>query len=192
MAALNWNRTNGFYPRTVDQNWYIDGPLIMDTPFGSSMNHYQNNLNGPALMTPEWAIKVAGSYTIPTIETDLGVRIRYDSGRPIWPVQSIPIWASWMSYPPASGVYNGVGWGDIMVASDPNKPNWLPSTTIFDFSIQKAFQLGTAGQVAISFDALNAFNSSAADRVVYTNANYGLVSSVVMPRIYRMGIKFAF
>jgi outer membrane receptor protein involved in Fe transport len=192
MAAINWNKTDGFYPRVVDQNWYIDGPLVMDTPFGSSLNHYQNNLSGPALMTPEWAVKIAGSYTIPTIETDLGVRIRYDSGRPIWPVQTVPTWASWMSYPPAAGTYLGSGWNDTMVATDPNKPDWLPSSTILDLSIQKSFQVGNLGQLGITFDTLNVFNSSAPDRVVYTNANYGLVSSVVLPRTYRLGVKFSF
>jgi outer membrane receptor protein involved in Fe transport len=192
MAAINWNRTDGFYPRTVDQNWYIDGPIVMDTPFGSSLNHYQNNLGGPALMTPKWAIKIAGSYTVPTIETDIGLRIRYDSGRPIWPVQSVPIWASWMSYPPAENVFLGSGWNDTMVATDPNKPNWMPSTTILDLSLQKSFKLGNVGQFAISFDALNALNSSAPDRVVYTSANYGLVSSLAMPRTYRLGLKFMF
>jgi outer membrane receptor protein involved in Fe transport len=192
MAAINWNHTNGFYPRVVDQNWYIDGPLVMDTPFGSSLNHYQNNLDGPALMTPVWAIKIAGSYTVPTIETDVGFRIRYDSGRPIWPVESVPIWASWMSYPPDPNIFLGSGWNDTMVASDPNKPDWLPSSTILDLSLQKTFKVGTVGQLNISFDTLNVFNSSAPDRVVYTSANYGLVSSLVLPRTYRLGVKFSF
>jgi hypothetical protein len=192
LAAINWNKTDGFYPRVVDQNWYIDGPLVMDTPFGSSMNHYQNNLSGPALMTPEWAIKIAGSYTIPTIETDLGVRIRYDSGRPIWPVQTVPTWASWMGYPVPAGTYLGVGWNDSMVATDPNKPDWLPATTILDLSLQKTVKVSNVGQIGVSFDVLNALNSSAPDRVVYTNANYGLVSSLVMPRTYRLGVKFMF
>ncbi len=192
MAAINWNKTDGFYPRTVDQNWYIDGPLVMDTPLGSSLNHYQNNLSGPALMTPEWAVKIAGSYTIPTIETDLGFRIRYDSGRPIWPIQDLNIWHSWVSWPPPAGTLLDDTWRPMMVATDPTKPDWTPSTTILDLSLQKTFRLGTVGQVNISVDALNALNSSSADRVVYTQANYGLVSSVVMPRIFRLGVKFMF
>jgi outer membrane receptor protein involved in Fe transport len=191
-AAINWSKTDGFYPRTVDQNWYIDGPLVMDTPFGSSMNNYQNNLSGPALMTPEWAVKLTGSYTVPVIETDVGLRVRYDSGRPIFPVQSVPTWASWMGYPVPAGAYVGVGWNDSMVAGDPDHPNWLPATTIFDINFGKGIGIGDAGKVWISFDVLNALNSSAANRVVYTSANYGLVSSVVWPRVYRAGIKFSF
>jgi outer membrane receptor protein involved in Fe transport len=191
-AAINWNKTDGFYPRVVDQNWYIDGALVMDTPFGSTLNHYQNNLSGPALMTPKWAVKITGSYTIPTIETDVGLRVRYDSGRPIWPVQSVPIWASWMGYPIPAGNYLGVGWNDTMVATDPNHPDWMPATTIFDLSLGKTFNIGDVGQIGITLDALNAFNSSAANRVVYTSANYGLVSSVVWPRVFRAGLKFSF
>ncbi len=96
--AINYTNTDGFYPRPVDQNWYIDGPLTMDTPFGSTPNHFQNNLDGPALMTPEWMAKLAGSYTIPVIETDFGFRLRYDSGRPIFPIDNNlgPFYAGWM------------------------------------------------------------------------------------------------
>jgi outer membrane receptor protein involved in Fe transport len=191
MAAINWNDTDGFYPRTVDQTWYIDGPLVMDTPFGSTMNHYQNNLTGPALMTPEWMVKIAGSYTIPTIETDLGVRIRYDSGRPIWPVQDIPTFASWMS-DLQPGVFLSAAWNDTMVATDPSKPDWLPSTTVVDLSLSKTFKLGNVGQLALSFDALNAFNENSPNRVGWKAADYGQVYSLVIPRTYRLGIKYSF
>jgi hypothetical protein len=143
-------------------------------------------------MTPEWALKVSGSYTIPVIETDLGMRLRWDSGRAIFATQGVPIWASWMSYPPAEGTYLGVGWGDQMVAVDPNDPDWLDPTTVLDLSVQKSFRLGKVGQLGLSFDALNALNEGAPDRVVYTSANYGLVSSLVWPRTYRFGVKFSF
>ena len=192
MAALNWNKTDGFYPRTVDQNWYIDGPIVMDTPFGSSLNHYQNNTEGPAPMTPEWAIKVSGSYTIPTIETDLGLRVRYDSGRPMYPIQNVPTWASWMGGTIPANTYLAAGWNETMVATDPNNPDWLPSTTILDINIGKSFTLGDIGSLWISFDALNALNSSAPNRVSYQAANYGLVTSLVYPRTYRLGVKFSF
>jgi outer membrane receptor protein involved in Fe transport len=191
-AAINWNRTDGFYPRTVDQNWYIDGPVVMDTPLGSSLNHYQNNLKGPALMTPEWAVKVTGSYKVPTIETDVGLRIRYDSGRAIWPIQDLPVFQPWTSWPPPQGTILDDVWRPMLVASDPEKPDWMPATTIFDLSLSKTFTIGEVGAIQISFDVLNALNSSAPNRVVYTEANYGLVSSLVWPRVYRAGLKFSF
>ena len=115
-------KTDGFFPRVVDQNWYIDGPLTMDTPFGSTYNHFQNNLSGPALMTPEWMAKLAGSYTIPVIETDFGFRVRYDSGRPIFSIDSKigPFYASWMGvdgYDPATQLVSA-GWHDRLVVQE--------------------------------------------------------------------------
>jgi outer membrane receptor protein involved in Fe transport len=191
MAAINWNKTDGFYPRVVDQTWFIDGPMVMDTPLGGTKDHFQNNTRGPAMMTPVWAVKIAGSYTVPTIETDIGLRIRYDSGVPVWPVEAVPGWATWKSSTEGSYLNTGAE-SDIMVATDPTKPDWSSPTTILDLSLQKSFKLGNVGQLNISFDALNALNSSAPNRVVYTQANYGLVSSLVLPRTYRLGVKFMF
>jgi len=192
MAAINWNKTDGMYPRTVDQNWYIDGSLTMDTPFGSTLNHYQNNTEGPAPMTPEWAVKVTGSYTVPTIETDLGLRIRYDSGRPMYPIQSIPTWASWMGGTIPANTYLAAGWNETMVATDPDDPDWLPSTTILDLNVGKSFTLGDIGALWVSFDALNVFNEASPNRVSYQSGNYGLVTSLTYPRTYRLGVKFSF
>jgi hypothetical protein len=191
--AINYTDTDGFYPRVVDQNWYIDGPLTMDTPFGSTYNHFQNNLSGPALMTPEWMAKVGGSYTIPVIETDLGFRLRYDSGRAIFPIESYgPIWASWMgTYNPGSVIVES-GWHAFMVADDPEDPDWMPSTTILDLSLNKRFGLGEWGGLSISLDGLNILNEDAANRVGYQASDYGQVGSIVMPRIFRLGVKLDF
>jgi outer membrane receptor protein involved in Fe transport len=193
LAALNWTKTDGFYPRVVDQGWFIDGPMIMDTPFGSTKNHFQNNTAGPALMTPEWALKVSGSYTIPTIETDFGFRLRWDSGRAVWPLQNVPTFQSWMSeIPPGVYLSTAAYWQEPMVAINPDNPDWLPSTTILDLSISKTFRIGNVGQFAISFDALNALNEDSPNQVITSEGTYGMVTSLVVPRIYRLGLKFMF
>jgi outer membrane receptor protein involved in Fe transport len=181
----------------VDQNWYIDGPLTMDTPFGSTPLHFQNNLSGPALMTPEWMAKVAASYTVPVIETDVGLRVRYDSGRAIFPIENNigPFYASWMGvdgYDPATQLVD-TGWHNMMVADNPDNPDWMPSTTIVDLSLQKRFGLGAwGGGLSVSLDALNLFNENAPNRVGYTGADYGQVGSIVLPRIFRLGVKLDF
>ncbi len=194
--ALNYMKTDGFFPRTVNQNWYIDGPLTMDTPFGSTWNHFQNNLSGPALMTPEFMAKLAGSYTIPVIETDFGFRVRYDSGRPIFSIDSNigPFYASWMGvdgYDPETQLVSA-GWHDRLVVQDPDDPNWMPSTTIFDLNLRKRFGIGRGMGITAALDVLNAFNESAASAVGYTGSDYGQVNSIVRPRIYRLGLKFDF
>ncbi|HOC42412.1 MAG TPA: TonB-dependent receptor [Thermoanaerobaculales bacterium] len=192
--AINYTDTDGFYPRVVDQNWYIDGPLTMDTPFGSSPNHFQNNLSGPALMTPEIMAKVAGSYTIPVIETDLGVRLRYDSGRAIFPIESYgPFYASWMGAYDPNAVLVGTGWHNFMVADDPEDPDWMPATMILDLSLQKRFGLGDwGGGLTIALDGLNILNEDAPNRVGFAASDYGQVGSIVMPQIFRLGVKLDF
>jgi len=188
LASVNWNDSDGIAPRTVDQNWYIDGPMVMDTPFGSTMNHFQNNLNGPLPMTPEWMLKISGSYNIPVIDTDFGMRFRYDSGRAIFPIQSIPTFASWMSEIP-DGVYLGAG-HDFMVADE--EFDWMPSTSIVDLSLSKNFPLASLGSLNVSFDVLNAFNEDAPNSVGFFQGDYGRVYSLVQPRYYRFGVKYSF
>ena len=193
MFAINYTDTNGFYPRPVDQNWYIDGPLVMDTPFGSTYNHLQHNVSGPALMTPEWTAKLAGSYTIPVIETDFGFRVRYDSGRAIFPIQSVgPTYQEWMGEYDPETMFLTTAWHDFMVADDPTTHDWLPSTTIFDLSLQKRFTVGNGMTIGITLDALNAFNESSPNIVGYNQGDYGRVYSLISPRVFRLGLRFDF
>lgn len=191
MLAFNWNESDGFAPRTLDQNWYIDGPMIMDTPFGLTFNQFQNNLEGPLPMTPELMVKVAASYTIPTIETDLGLRFRYDSGRAIFPIQSVPAWATWMSDLPDWAYLSGPCCQQLMVADDPKNADFTPSTQIVDLSVQKTFGIGGYG-LNVSLDVLNALNESAANRFGVGQGDYGRVYSLIQPRTYRAGVKFNF
>jgi hypothetical protein len=79
-----------------------------------------------------------------------------------------------------------------MVATDPDNPDWMPSTTIFDINLGKTFTLGDIGSLWVSFDALNVLNDSSPNRVSYQSGNYGLVTSLVYPRTYRFGVKFSF
>jgi outer membrane receptor protein involved in Fe transport len=191
--AINYTKTDGFYPRVVKQNTFIDGPLSMDTPFGSTPNHFQNNLSGPALMTPEWMAKVAGSYTIPVIETDFGFRLRYDSGRALFPIdQGFNVYASWMGDFDPEVHFTETGWHNRIVADNPDDPDWMPATTIVDLNLRKRFGIGRGTGISVSFDVLNAFNEGSPSRVGYTQDDYGKVTALVVPRRYRLGLKFDF
>jgi outer membrane receptor protein involved in Fe transport len=186
LASFNWTDTDGVAPRTVDQNWYIDGPMVMDTPFGSTLNHFVNNLEGPMLMTPRFMFKLSGSYTIPVIETDLGFRVRYDDGRAIFPIETVPSYQSWdEEFQP--GIIVGVGGDEKIVAG---KEQWLPSTTIIDLSLNKTFEFKGDYGFNIAFDALNVLNEDSPNKVGYTEADYGRVYSLVNPRRYRLTLKF--
>jgi outer membrane receptor protein involved in Fe transport len=189
MAAVNWNESRGLAPRTTLQDYFIEGPMIMDTPFGTHANDFQNNLNGPVPMTPELMVKVAGSYTIPVIETDFGLRYRYDSGRPFFPVQILPAFASWMSS--LDNVYLVTGGNPQMVAEDPDNADWYPSSSIVDLSLNKNFTISGFG-LNVSLDVLNALNEDVPNRVGWKEADYGRVYSLVQGRTMRAGLKFSF
>jgi outer membrane receptor protein involved in Fe transport len=188
LASFNWTDSDGVAPRTVDQNWYIEGPMIHDTPFGSTVNHYVNNLSGPVLMTPEFMFKLGGSYRIPLIETDAGLRIRYDSGRPLFMVEELPRLAEWM------GGFDGgelLSTGsDRIVSSTDN--DWLPSSTVVDLSLNKDFNIGQNFGIGLSLDILNAFNENSPSKVGFYPGEYGRVYNVIYPRTTRLGVKFFF
>jgi hypothetical protein len=137
-------------------------------------------------------LKIAGSYRIPFIETDLGLRMRYDSGRPIFAVETPPTYAGWMNDNPPDNIILTANWGHDMVAIDPNDNDWMPSTTIIDLSLNKRFGFANGMGVSVMLDALNVFNEASPNRVDYKPGRYGRVYGLTNPRTYRLGLKFDF
>ena len=126
MASFLYSDSNGPANRNNFQNWNIEGPMIMDTGWFRSLNASVNNMEGPLPFTPKYEFKISGSYMIPKIETDFGLRLRYTSGRPYWFLEDIPIRASWnFDSPPPGAVIDPDG-SPIIVGVDPNNPVILP------------------------------------------------------------------
>jgi hypothetical protein len=139
-------------------------------------------------MTPEFMFKLGGSYRIPVIETDAGLRIRYDSGRPLFMVEELPRLATWMgSFDGGELLSTG---SDRIVSSTEN--DWYPSSTIFDFSLKKDFNIGRGMGIGVSLDILNAFNENTPAKAGFTPGDYGRVYHVIRPRTTRLGVKFFF
>jgi outer membrane receptor protein involved in Fe transport len=193
-GSILYSDSDGVVPRTLDQQWYIDGPMVHDTPFVNSPNQLVNNMEGPLMMLPEYSLKMAGSYTIPKIETDLGFRLRFNEGRPIWPVEVVPQFATWMSsYDPSSMILSTGGeTGGAIVARDPNAPDHLPDSTIVDLSLNREFSLGGDMDLSVSLDALNVFNEDAVNDADWRAGSYGRVFALERPRMYRLGVRFGF
>ena len=196
LASLNWSSSDGFAPRVASQDWFIDGPVVMSAPIGTSPNHFVNNTEGPLPMTPEWLFKVAGSYTIPVIETEFALRLRHNSGRAIVPTQGFQPYQWWMGdfdgCPDEETCLVSPGWWPEIVADDPNDPDWLPATTIIDLTLSKGFSLGKIGSLWAGFTVLNATNEKVANGVYSGEGHYGRVTGVVMSRRYHLGLKFTF
>jgi hypothetical protein len=191
LASLNWTRGGGVAQRGVGQDFNIDGPVALDNFFGWTMNDFTNNLDGPLPMTPEFLFKLAGSYTIPVIETDLGFRVRADSGRAIFAVEELPMCQRWHGEF-LEGRIVGLEDNDLIVASDPDDPVWMPSTALVDLSLAKSFSLGRYGDLRIIFDVLNILIDGGVNGVAYRQWDYGRVTSVVGPRVTRLGLRYSF
>jgi hypothetical protein len=191
LASFNWVRGDGVAPRNHGQDLYIDGPIVFWSNFGSSMNDFTNNLEGPLPLNPEFLVKVSGSYNIPVIDTDLGFRVRYDSGRPFFAVQWLPTCRPWHG-DFWDGYLVGSGGGEYIVASDPNDPQWLPSTTILDLRIGKTFSLGRYGDLRLAIDVQNVTNEGEASGVGFYEWDYGQVYSVIPPRITGLEVRYSF
>ncbi|HEX7418691.1 MAG TPA: TonB-dependent receptor, partial [Thermoanaerobaculia bacterium] len=200
LISANWSHSRGIAMRTVDQSWYIDGPMIQDNAFGTSLNDFQNNIAGPSPMTPRIMLKANGSYTVPIVEMDFGLRWRFDTGRPFWPIENVSSFATWMGAAPNPYVgtagYNGVFLtGDTnarIVAADVSHPSWTPNTSIFDLSIGKTFRAHHGAALNVSLDVLNAFNEASPNLVGFHTGDFGRVYSITAPRTYRGGVKIMF
>jgi len=69
----------------------------------------------------------------------------------------------------------------------------MPATMILDLSLQKRFGLGDwGGGLTIALDGLNILNEDAPNRVGFAASDYGQVGSIVMPQIFRLGVKLDF
>ncbi len=192
LASFLYSDSNGPANRNNFQDWNIEGPMIMDTTWVLTLNHLVNNLEGPLPFTPKYEFKVSGSYLLPKIDTDLGLRLRYSSGRPYWFLEDYPQLAPWNFDSPPPGAVVDTGGIPTFVGVDPNDPVYLPGSTIVDLRLGKYFAIGGQQMLIVSLDAFNIFNSNSV-----TNANYnsrpGVVTAVTTPsRKFRLGLGYQF
>jgi len=193
LGSILYSEGQGVAPRTTDQNWYIEGPMIMDTPFVASPNQLVNNMSGHLPMLPKFSVKLAGSYTVPRAEVDLGLRVRYNTGRPFWPVEVVPQFASWMDSLDGVILSTGGETGGAIVAVDSGDADYLPPSTIVDLSFRRDFKIGGSDRsFGLHLDALNVLNEDAVTSAGFRRADYGRVYALENPRTYRLGVRLDF
>ena len=90
LASVLYSSSNGIGRRSFRQDFNVEGPMFYDDNWMGNLNYTINNLEGPLPFTPKWEIKVSGSYTVPKIEVDLGARLRFMTGRPMWMLEHYP------------------------------------------------------------------------------------------------------
>jgi hypothetical protein len=187
MASLLYSATNGLAPRSKRQDFFIEGPMIMDDLWIASMNQLVNNMEGPLPFTPKFEFKVSGSFNIPVVDTILGFRFRYNSGNPLWPLSSVPTRSPWAN-PEGSVVTTG---GGFVVGVDNKDPYYFPPPKILDLSVSKAFKLGNLGHFTVNLDVLNVFNDATVIAADWSG-QLGRILGFVPPRKVRLSVLFDF
>jgi outer membrane receptor protein involved in Fe transport len=192
LASLLWSTSDGMAARSIRQDFNVEGPMVFDTNWLAGMNQTVNTMEGPLPHTPVWEFKLSGSYRIPYVEADIGLRFRYNSGRPLWPLEAIPTSSQW-SQPPGGVITTG---GSHVVSIDPTDPWYLPAETVLDLRLDKGFALGDYGVLRAALDVLNVFNENAVTNAGYGGAHepiLGRVSGITFPsRKIRLSLSFQF
>jgi hypothetical protein len=190
LASLLFSSSNGFGNRIFAQDMNFEGPMVIDNNFMGSMNYTINNLTGTLPFTPKFELKISGSYTIPKVELDLGLRFRMHTGRPVWELQGINVVDEWnygQPWQPADGVVEGGTHTIVGVSS----PRYLPAQAIFDFRVEKSFRMPKYGSIILVFDAFNLFNANQPNSIEYQYP-FGSVRGVLSPRTYRLSFMYQF
>jgi len=186
LASVVYSWSNGTAQRTMRQDDNMMGPMVTDDTWMGNLNYTINNMEGVLPFVPKWEFKASGSYTVPYIELDLGLRFRMHTGRPVWEWLGYPTITQW-SGPGAEGAILPGGLVRIIKGTE---PTYLPSLAIFDLRLEKAFKIKTYGAIHVVLDILNVFN-----RANVTNiniGNWGRITGLTDARRFRLNFMYQF
>jgi outer membrane receptor protein involved in Fe transport len=186
LASVVFSWSDGTAQRTMRQDDNMMGPMITDDTWMGNLNYTINNMDGPLPFVPKLEIKASGSYTIPYIELDLGMRFRMHSGRPMWEWVGYPRKTQW-SAPDATGTI--IPAGLVRIIND-TEPTYLPALAVFDFRAEKAFRIRDYGAFHVILDVLNAFNTANVTNVDI--GNWGRITGLTDARRFRLSLMFQF
>jgi len=188
LASLLFSSSSGMANRIYAQDMNFEGPMVEDNNWMSSLNYTINDMTGPLPFTPKFELKVSGSYTIPKVELDLGLRFRMHTGRPVWELEALNVITQWnYSTPPPNGVVDQ-GIGSIVGES---APQYLPAQAIVDFRVEKTFKLPKYGSLGVVLDVFNLFNSNTPTSIDY-QWEWGKVAGILDPRTFRLSFMYQF
>ncbi|MFZ2054203.1 MAG: carboxypeptidase regulatory-like domain-containing protein [Candidatus Aminicenantales bacterium] len=185
LASIVYSWSNGTAQRTMRQNDNMMGPMVTDDTWMGNLNYTINNMDGPLPFVPKLEVKASGSYTVPYVELDLGLRFRMHTGRPVWEWLGYPTLTQWGG-PEGAAINPG---GLVRVITN-TEPTYLPTLAILDLRLEKAFRIKSYGAVHVVLDILNLFN-----RANVTNidiGNWGRITGLTDARRFRLSFMYQF
>ncbi len=157
------------------------------TYFGNNLRALQDvatpndliNTDGGRYNFTTWAFKINGTY-----EAMHGVRItpsiRNQSGQPYGRTISV-------------AATNGINYGTARILTEPIDSHRQDNITILDVRVEKGFKLSGGSKLSAFIDGYNLTNSNAATNINWSSGStYLTPSTIVPPRIARIGVKFDF
>ena len=186
LASVVYSWSDGTAQRTMRQNDNMMGPMVTDDTWMGNLNYTINNMEGPLPFVPKWEVKASGSYTVPYVEVDLGLRFRFHTGRPLWKLENYPVRSQWGGV--EGSVITGFGLNRIVNSEE---PTYLPSLSVFDLRLEKAFKIKTYGAVHVVMDVLNLFNKANVTNIDYAGL-WGRVTGITDGRRFRLSLMYQF
>ncbi len=185
LASVVYSWSDGTAQRTMRQNDNMMGPMVTDDTWMGSLNYTINNMDGVLPFVPKLEIKASGSYTVPVIELDLGARFRMHTGRPLWQLYNYPVRSQW------GGIEGSIISGGLNRVVGSTEPTYLPTLTVFDFRVEKAFRISSYGAIHVVLDILNAFNASNVTNAEYSGL-WGRITGLTDARRFRLSFMYQF
>jgi hypothetical protein len=180
LASFLYSSTDGVARRSIRQDVNMEGPYMLENDWIGDLNQLVNNMEGPLPYTPKYEVKVSGSYRIPTINVDVGMRLRYSSGRAAWLIEPVPLEEPWMGsidpnlvIAPRSGSY--------LVSGDVKNPVYYEPQTIVDLHLEREFKLGGIGNLRVMLDWYNMLNEDAVTNSWWRQGAFGRVYMLTYP-----------
>jgi outer membrane receptor protein involved in Fe transport len=184
-ASVVYSWSDGTAQRTMRQDDNMMGPMVTDDTWMGNLNYTINNMDGPLPFVPKLEFKASGSYTIPKIELDLGMRFRMHTGRPVWEWVGFPTISQWGG--PEGGAISPFGLNRIIKDTE---PIYLPALALFDFRIEKVFKIREYGSIHVVLDILNAFNAANVTNIDI--GNWGRITGLSDARRFRLSFMYQF
>lgn len=178
--------------KRMSNNWQLFGSLVwedstgnVDTSYGGSTGRspdFDNpnqriNDTGSLSLQREWQVKMAGTYLAPW-GINLSASYRFLSGqRRTRQVE-----------------FEDLAQGTVTVNAEPRGSSQVGDQSIVDFRAEKQFEIPDSGvRLGVMLDVFNLTNEdSIISQGFTTGGNFGVIQSIVPPRIMRLGARITF
>ena len=117
-----------------------------------------------------------------TVQAAYGIRLtpalRFQSGQPYGRTINV-------------GAANGINYGTQRILAEPIDSRRQDHITVLDIRVEKDFKIGSTRSLAPFMDLYNIGNSDAASNIAWASgSSFELPSTIIGPRIMRVGVKF--